>query len=224
MSQQIETESAADKASAPLRREVRVKICGITRPDDARAATEAGADAIGINLYPGSKRYVDLERAAAIVAVLPANVWRVGVFVDASREEIASVVERLGLSAIQLHGEEPAGFELGWPVPTIRAIRVRSTADVTGALGSYAPDYFLCEGTAGGGYGGAGEGFDWQLARAIPRQRLIVAGGLRPENVADAVHALRPFAVDVASGVERSPGVKDTARVAAFIANAKRAS
>ena len=224
MSEQVEMGSPTTSRDRQPHGEVRVKICGITSVADARAVIEAGADALGLNFHAASKRHVDVERAAAIVAVVPAGVWRVGVFVDASREEIVSLVAGLDLTAIQLHGNEPAGFERGWPVPSIRAVRIRSAANVAEALAAYAPDYFLCEGNAGGSYGGAGESFDWRLAAAVPKRRLIVAGGLHPENVADAVRALRPFAVDVASGVERSPGVKDAARVAAFIANAKRAA
>jgi phosphoribosylanthranilate isomerase len=212
-----------DSEAFPSVRKVRVKICGVTTPGDARSAVEAGADAIGLNFFRASRRAIDVETAAAIVAVLPEQVWRVGVFVDATRGEIASIVARVGLGAIQLHGDEPPGAETGWSVPTIRAIRIGSTDDAARALAAYAPDYFLCEGALGGSYGGRGAIFDWLLARAIPAERLIVAGGLTPENVADAVRTLRPFAVDVASGVESSPGVKDPARLRAFIAHAKSA-
>jgi phosphoribosylanthranilate isomerase len=202
---------------------VRVKICGVKSPADARAAVEAGADLIGLNFYPPSPRAVDAESAAAIVAGLPERVWRVGVFVNASRSEMASLVARLGLSAIQLHGDEPEELERGWNVKVIRAVRLTSELCLARAASRFAPDYFLCEGSACGGYGGAGIGFDWRWARGVDAARLIVAGGLTAENVAEAVRVVRPFAVDVATGVERAPGVKDPARMAEFVANAKAA-
>lgn len=214
---------SAAEAAAARAAVVRVKICGVTSVDDARAAIAAGADMIGLNFYPGSKRRVDLETARRIVAVLPEGVWRVGIFVDAERGEIEAARDALGLDAIQLHGDEPPGAERDRGVATIRALRLRGPDDAARALEAYAPDYYLVEGDAGAAYGGTGAGFDWEWARAIPPKHLIVAGGLTPENVSDAVRALRPFAVDVASGVERAPGVKDPARMAALVAHAKAA-
>lgn len=202
---------------------VRVKICGVTTVEDARAAVDAGADMIGLNFYAGSKRCVSLERARAIVAVIPPHVCRVGVFVDAQRVEIERVRREIGLDAIQLHGNEDASLCRGFDVPVIRTVHLREAGDAARALAGFAADYVLCEGDAGTAYGGVGARFDWEWAHPVPREKLIVAGGLTPENVADAVRALRPFAVDVASGVESAPGVKDPARMAALVAHAKAA-
>jgi phosphoribosylanthranilate isomerase len=202
---------------------VRVKICGVTRPEDALAAAEAGADMIGLNFWSGSRRHVTHETARAIVEAIPESIWRVGVFVNANREEIEDLREALALSAIQLHGDEPSAMLAGWPCPVIRAVRLRAPADADRALGEGEPAYYLCEGGAGGGYGGAGETFAWDWAKPFPQERLIVSGGLVPENVATAVRKLRPFAVDVASGVESAPGIKDRARMRELIDNAKAA-
>jgi phosphoribosylanthranilate isomerase len=202
---------------------VRVKICGVTSAVDARAAVEAGADMIGINFYPRSRRFVTLERAREIVAAVPSHVWKVGVFVNATREEIESLQAALALDAIQLHGDEDPDFGRGFTVPVVRTLALRAADDAKIGIARYAADYFLCEGDAGAAYGGAGASFDWEWAKIVPRERLVVAGGLTPENVAGAVRALRPFAVDVASGVESAPGVKDPARMAALVAHAKAA-
>lgn len=202
---------------------VRVKICGVTSVADARAAVAAGADMIGLNFYPGSKRCVSLERAREIVAVLPQHVWKIGVFVNATRDEIERVCTQLHLDAIQLHGDEPPEMTRGFAVPVVRALKLRAADDAARAVERFAAEYYLCEGDAGAAYGGAGANFEWDWARAVPRERLVVAGGLTPENVAAAVRALRPFAVDVASGVESAPGVKDPARMAALVAHAKAA-
>ena len=213
------TGSAAGQGVSP----VRVKICGVTNVADARAAVAAGADMIGLNFYSGSKRCVALERAREIVAALPPQVWKVGVFVNASRSEIERVQAALHLDAIQLHGDEPPAMTQGFAVPVIRTLKLCAAGDASRALADVRADYYLCEGDAGAAYGGAGASFDWEWALEVPRERLIVAGGLTPDNVAAAVRALRPFAVDVASGVESAPGVKDPARMAALVAHAKAA-
>ena len=213
------TSPAAGQSTPP----VRVKICGVTSVEDARAAVVAGADMIGLNFYSGSKRCISLERAREIVAALPSHVWKVGVFVNASREEIERVRGALHLDAIQLHGDEPPEMTQGFAVPVIRTLKLRAAGDARRALERVRADYYLCEGDAGAAYGGVGAAFDREWAREVPRERLVVAGGLTPENVASAVRALRPFAVDVASGVESAPGVKDPARMAALVAHAKAA-
>jgi len=202
---------------------VRVKICGVTTVEDARAAVDAGADMIGLNFYPGSRRFVTLERAREIVAVIPRSVWRVGVFVDAERAQIEHVRRELALDAIQLHGDEEPSLCRGFDVPVIRAVHLREAGDAARALAAYDADLVLCEGDAGAAHGGAGARFDWEWARVVPSEKLVVAGGITPENVAAAVRALRPFAVDAASGVEIAPGVKDPARMAALVAHAKAA-
>lgn len=202
---------------------VRVKICGVTSAADARAAAALGADMIGFNFWPGSKRAVAAADARAFAADLPKAVWRVGVFVNASREDIERTVAEVGLDTIQLHGDEPDELLHGWPCRVIRAVRLSSADDSAARHASEAADYVLCEGRAGGGYGGAGETFPWEWASRLPRDRLIVSGGLHAGNVAEAVRRLQPFAVDVASGVERSAGVKDAKRMAELIENAKAA-
>jgi phosphoribosylanthranilate isomerase len=202
---------------------VRVKICGVTSAADARLAIGAGADMIGLNFFAGSKRAVDVERAREIGDAIGDSAGRVGVFVNATRDEIAAIVDALELDAIQLHGDEPPELARGWDVPVIRALHLAAAEDAERALERETAQFFLCEGATGPAYGGVGAGFDWSFARPIPPSRLIVAGGLSPENVARAVRELRPFAVDVASGVESSPGRKDAAKVAAFIEHAKAA-
>lgn len=202
---------------------VRVKICGITLPEDAEQAAALGADMIGLNFWAGSKRAVAVARAREIGRRVPAAVWKVGVFVNAPRAEIERTVDAVGLDAIQFHGDEPDELLRGWGCRVIRAVRLVSADDVVARHAAELADFVLCEGAAGGGYGGAGETFPWEWASALPREQLIVAGGLRPENVADAVRRLRPFAVDAASGVEREPGVKDPQRMAELIENAKAA-
>ena len=210
---------------APTSRDarVRVKICGVTSAEDARAAVDAGADMIGLNFYSGSKRCVTPERAQEIVAVLPPHVWKVGVFVNETRAGVEAIRAALALDAVQLHGDEAPDFGRGFAVPVIRTLKLRAADDARSGVERYAADYFLCEGDAGAAYGGAGASFDWEWAKDVPRERLVVAGGLTPDNVAGAVRALRPFAVDVASGVESAPGVKDKARMAALVAHAKAA-
>lgn len=202
---------------------VRVKICGVTRPEDAERAVRLGADIVGLNFYERSRRYVGLDAARRIVAAIPDPVWRVGVFVNATREQIEEIRSALALTAIQLHGDEPAELLRGWPCPVIRAIRLACPTDVETALAEYQPDHFLFEGKAGGGYGGGGETFDWSWVRPAPADRLFLAGGLTPENVAEAVRTLRPFAVDAASGVESAPGIKDESKMQELIHNAKAA-
>jgi len=215
--------TVAGGAGARLRGSVRVKICGVCSVDDALAAVAAGADMIGLNFFRAGKRFVDRERAAEIAAAVPPAVWRVGVFVNASRDEIESTRRAVGLTAIQLHGDEPPELVRGWPVPVIRAARLTCARDAEAALDAVAPDYFLAEGVVPGAYGGARALFDWAWASPLPAERLFLAGGLTPDNVADAVRRLRPFAVDVASGVERAPRVKEPALMAAFVEHAKAA-
>ena len=209
--------------AAPARSRVRVKICGVRTVADARSAVDAGADMIGLNFFSGSKRRLDPVGAAEIAASLPPSVWRVGVFVNAVRAEIDRIRRAVGLSAIQLHGEEPPEMLRGWDVPVIRAVHLRGPADAVRARTGPAPDYYLVEGDTGSARGGSGAVFEWSWAAEFPADRLFVAGGLTPDNVGAAVRALRPFAVDVASGVESAPGIMSTALVAAFIEHAKAA-
>jgi phosphoribosylanthranilate isomerase len=204
---------------------VRVKICGITNAADAVLAVQCGADLIGINFYPPSPRCVSLPTAREIRAVIPGEVWCVGVFVNAEKAHVLSIVEQLNLQAIQFHGDELAADLQGWPCATIKALRV----PVEGPLPDwerYPSDYLLLDTYQTERYGGTGESFSWACTAVLPPQclnRLILAGGLTPENVGAAVQAVRPWAVDVASGVECAPGRKDPDKLRAFVRNAKTA-
>jgi len=193
----------------------RVKICGITRLEDAELAAELGAWALGLILWPGSARAVDPAVAAGIARRLRRRVQLVGVFVNASLDEVAHAADAIGLTHLQLHGDEgpafctAAGQRTGARV--IKAVRVRSGADLQ-ALERFHTDLHLLDGTGDGPW-------DWDLARrrrsAVPT---ILAGGLTPENVAAGIAAVEPWAVDTASGTEAAPGVKDPARLEAFFA------
>lgn len=199
---------------------VRVKICGITRLEDALAAANAGADALGFNFWPGSKRHIEPRAAAEIIALLPPFVASVGVFVDPTRDEALRAAEASGVQWLQLHGDEPPELCASLPLPVIKAIRVRHRASLD-ALDEYDVAGFLLDADTAA-YGGSGQTFDWTLAaEGARRAPILLAGGLRPENVADAVRQVRPWGVDVASGVERAPGVKDHEATARFIREAK---
>jgi phosphoribosylanthranilate isomerase len=212
----------------------RIKICGLTSPADAIATVAGGADAVGLNFYPGSKRCVSLTRAAEICSVLPAGVVKVGVFVNAPAGDVVATFDRLGLDLIQLHGDEPPDYVVALDNrPFIRAFRVGPQGgapaiawlDACRAVGRQ-PSAILIDSHQAGAYGGTGATADWHAARALaagqdivqrPLPALVLAGGLTPINVADAIHAVRPAAVDTASGVETSPGRKDAGLVAAFV-------
>jgi phosphoribosylanthranilate isomerase len=199
-----------------------VKVCGITRPEDGLLAAEAGADAVGFVFYPMSPRRVQPAQAAAIARELPPLVTRVGVFVDADRDEMARTADEVGLDLLQLHGEEPPAALEGLPRRALKAVRVGAgftpeDALRFGAAAGVVVDTRLVGQTALPG--GTGTPFDWTLVRGL-RDRvsfLMLAGGLTPDNVAEALTEVRPHAVDVSSGVERLPGKKDPERVRAFI-------
>jgi phosphoribosylanthranilate isomerase len=213
-------EDVLDRASPA--RGVRVKICGVTRLEDALAAARLGADAIGLNFWPRSKRFVPPAAAAEIVRRLPPHVAAFGVFVNPTREELLGAIAASGVGVAQLHGDEPPAFCLGLPVPVVKALRVREAQDLA-ALASYEVPAFLLDAPSAG-YGGSGATFDWALAEAAARELpVLLAGGLEPANVAEAVRRVRPLGVDVASGVESSPGVKDVALLEQFIRRAKEA-
>lgn len=198
----------------------RVKVCGVTSVGDALAAARLGADAIGFNFWHGSRRFVPPDAAGAIVRRLPAGIVAFGVFVDPDRDEVLRAVEASGVGAVQLHGDEPPELCVSLPVPVVKAIRVGGPHDLA-PLASYEVRAFLLD-SRSPGYGGSGVPFDWGLAAEVARELpVILAGGLTPENVAEAVRAVRPLAVDVASGVETAPGVKDAARMELFIRRAK---
>lgn len=201
----------------------RVKICGITRAEDAVAAAEAGADAIGLVFYPPSPRFLSIEKAIEVRNALPPFVQTVALFVNASRADVDEVLERVRPSMLQFHGEETPAFCAGFPVPWLKACRVREGVDLLeyfrsypGAAGWLADAYVE-------GYGGAGKSFDWSLLPAERDRPLVLSGGLSTENAAEAVRRVRPWAVDVSSGVESAKGIKDAAKIAAFIREVENA-
>lgn len=200
-----------------------VKVCGVTRPADAVAAARAGADAVGLNFYPGSKRVVTVAQASRVVAALPPFVWAVGVFVNASRAEVLRVARAVGLDAVQLHGDEAPALAAGLPLRTVKALHVGQGSLAAQARRHAGADLLLLD-AAQPGFGGGGVAFDWRLAGALARRRpVLLAGGLTPGNVAAAVAAVRPFGVDVASGVESSPRRKDPVKLRSFVAAARAA-
>jgi phosphoribosylanthranilate isomerase len=199
---------------------VRVKICGILRLEDALLAARLGADALGFNLWPGSRRFITPAAVRAIVARLPPFVTPVGVFVNQPPAEVRAALVDTGLGAVQLHGDEPGQDCAGYPVPVLKALRV-SGPESLAALERYPVQGFVLDAPSAG-FGGSGATFDWSLAReAARRATVILAGGLTPDNVGAAIRAVQPWGVDVASGVESSPGVKDPDKLARFIARAK---
>jgi phosphoribosylanthranilate isomerase len=187
---------------------------------DVAAAVGAGADALGFNFWPGSKRFIDPDAARDIVDRLPPFVTAVGVFVNQPPTEVLSTAARAGLAAVQLHGDEPWEDVNGFAIPAVKALRVagpESLADMQ----RYRVRAFLLDAPSAG-FGGSGATFDWSVAReAAARATVLLAGGLTPENVREAIRAVRPYGVDVASGVERAPGVKDETKLRRFIAAAR---
>jgi phosphoribosylanthranilate isomerase len=208
-----------------------IKFCGLTRPEDARAAADAGAAYLGVVLAPGGRRSLALPRAAEVLA--ETDVARVGVFVNASLPEIVEAIRSLGLDVVQLHGEEPPEFvrqvRAAAAVEVWKAVRPRDGQEVLRAAERYATlaDALLLDGWSPSAYGGTGASFPWEQVAAVRTQlgssvRLVIAGGLTPQNVARAVDLLAPNAVDVSSGVEASPGVKDGAAIRAFVDAVRR--
>jgi phosphoribosylanthranilate isomerase len=196
-----------------------VKICGVTTVADALAAAEAGADMIGLMLYEGSPRHISLAQAAEISRALPPFVLKVGVFVNPEEALVSRAIAECQLSLLQFHGDEPSEFCTQFGLMSMKALRVKD-AESLAALENYATDAFLLDAYSKSGLGGTGEKFNWDLAVEAQKfgKPIFLAGGLTPENVADAVRQVRPFAVDVSSGVESAPGMKDAAKVRAFIA------
>jgi len=202
----------------------RVKICGITREQDAEAAVQFGADAIGFVFYEPSPRCVAVERAAAIARRLPPFVTTVALFVDAEPEVIAGVVDSVGVDLLQFHGQETADYCAQHRRPWIRAVRVRPETDLLAAQTEFASGRgLLLDAYRAGVPGGTGETFDWGR---IPREfapRIVLAGGLDAQNVGDAVRRVQPFAVDVSGGVEAEKGIKDPQKIKAFIEEVRSA-
>jgi phosphoribosylanthranilate isomerase len=203
---------------------VRSKICGITRIEDALAAVEAGADAIGFVFYAKSPRAVSVQQARAIIQALPPFVTTVGLFVNASRCELGEILDAVPLDLLQFHGDEVVEDCEGWHRPYIKALRVKAGDDIAAAVDAYpSASGVLLDTYVEGVPGGTGEAFDWSLIPQSLSKPLILAGGLTPENVADAVTRVKPYAVDVSGGVEASKGIKDHAKVRAFIDAVRKA-
>lgn len=200
---------------------VRVKICGITNRGDAEAAVAAGADALGFIFVAGTPRCLSPETARAIIRTLPPFVVPVGVFAGSPLAEVRGTVETCGLGAVQLHGGEDAAFAAAVPVRVIRSVRVQDAQSLEGLAG-YPAHAFLLDAYAEDRIGGTGRRIPLELLRAARQLgRIVVSGGLTPENVAEVVAAVRPYAVDCSSGVERAPGLKDHAKVRAFVARVR---
>ncbi len=201
---------------------VKVKICGITNAPDALTAAEAGADALGFMFYEPSPRNVSLATAAEIIRQLPPFVAKVGVFVNADEATVRAAIQTCGLDTLQFHGEETPEFCATFSVKTLKAIRVQDAATLQ-QLPGYLTNAWLLDSFVPGQPGGTGAKFNWDLA--VEAQKLgrpiILAGGLTPENVAGAVRRVRPYAVDVSSGVESVPGRKDHVKVRVFIRAAR---
>jgi phosphoribosylanthranilate isomerase len=201
---------------------VKVKICGITQPEDAVLASEAGADAIGLNFYNKSPRAIDIDIACHIVDSLPPFITKVGLFVDASHDYIQSILSEVNLDVIQFHGGENEDDCMRYGLPYIKAIRMREGMKLTEVITHYSKSSAILVDTyISGTPGGTGKSFDWNLIDEHISKPLILAGGLTPENVSDAIRSVKPYAVDVSGGVEKSPGIKDKDKMLKFIQKTK---
>jgi len=207
---------------------VKVKVCGITSLADAEKALEFGADLLGFNFYPPSARYVAPETAQKILQRLPSGSFNVAVFVNEPRERVRATIDcgrladgRQAFGGLQFHGEEDADYCLGWGMTVIKAVRVRERSSLK-ALETIAADFYLLD-SFSEGYGGSGAPFPWEWLDGISASKLILSGGLRVDNVTQAIQKIRPYGVDVCSGVEARPGVKDYEKLKQFISAAKAA-
>jgi len=200
----------------------RVKICGITNLPDAQVAVAAGADALGFNFYEKSPRFVPMKTAAEISRALPLFTLRVGVFVNPAEELVRRAMGECGLNLLQFHGDEPPEFCTRFGLMSMKAFRVRDARSLE-ELPKYPTDAWLLDAYSSEAFGGTGEKFNWNLAIEVQKlgKPVFLAGGLTPENVAEAIQRVQPFGVDVSSGVEISPGKKDHAKVRAFINESK---
>lgn len=203
----------------------RIKICGITRAEDAQIAVQAGADALGFVFYPPSPRYVAPARAASIVAAVPAFVCTVGLFVNHDAESVRQILAEVSLDLLQFHGDEPPSFCRQFGKPYIKAVRVKSDTNlVQYALDFHDAKALLLDAFVEGVPGGTGEAFDWNLLPRDFSKPIILAGGLTPENVEHAIRLTQPYAVDVSGGVELSKGIKSADKIAAFIKGVSNAT
>ena len=203
---------------------VRIKICGITNPGDATISAELGADTLGFIFYGESPRYITPQKAREIIRTLPPFVSTVGVFVNETENIVLKTAELCNLHEVQLSGDEPPDFLNGAPFKVIRAVRVKDRRSFESIRLYPKGTSFLLDTFRPGSYGGTGETFDWEMIRGYTDDyRIIIAGGLVPENVGDVIKRFRPFGVDVSSGVESSPGRKDPKKIRDFIENARLA-
>ena len=207
---------------------VKVKVCGITNLVDAEKALEYGADALGFNFYPQSPRYIDQESAGAMVLKLPEAACNVAVFVNESKAAVRQVLARgeapsgrQAYRCLQFHGEEDAEYCRGWPMKVIKAFRVRGKKSLQG-MEAFPADFYLLDSWSQG-FGGSGAPFPWEWLEGLNSEKIILSGGLTLENVADAIQRIKPYAVDVCSGVEARPGIKDHEKLKEFILRAKGA-
>jgi phosphoribosylanthranilate isomerase len=205
----------------------RVKICGITRREDVMAAANAGADAVGFVFYPPSPRCLTPLQAGELRELLPPFVSAVALFVNPTQAQVSAVIEQVRPSMLQFHGEEEAGFCAAFGLPWIKAVRVKSGVSSGGDLLKYLKPFSAAAGwlfdSHVEAYGGVGEAFDWSLIPSQTMRPVVLSGGLSPQNVREAVRRVRPWAVDVSSGVESTKGIKDAAKIAAFITEVRHA-
>lgn len=198
-----------------------VKICGVTNADDATYALKSGADAIGFNFYPSSKRFIVPEKAREISEELDISILRVGVFVNPARDYVDATIRQVALNAIQFSGNETPDDVSGYQLKVFKAIHITGVESLA-AMKLYGVDAFLLDTHRDGDFGGTGETFDWDVARKAKQfGKVILAGGLTPENVSAAVRLVRPYGVDVSSGVEARPGIKDHKKIRDFIRRAR---
>lgn len=201
----------------------RIKICGLTREEDVLAAVNAGADAIGFVFYPPSPRFVPVERAAELARLVPPFVTTVGLFVEPARDFVEAALARVPLQVLQFHGDEAEADCTGFGRPYIKAARMRPGLDLVKYAASFPGAQGLLLDAFVEGYGGGGETFDWSLIPDNLPMPLILSGGLNAANVTEAVQRVRPWAVDVSSGVESAKGIKDAARITDFVAGVQHA-
>jgi len=207
---------------------VKIKVCGITNLDDAEKTLELGADILGFNFYPPSPRCVTPEKAREIIGRLPRDAFNVALFVNEPRARVSAVLAAgrwpdggKGYRGAQFHGEESGADCQGWDVAVIKAFRIRERSSLSDLQG-FPADYYLLD-SFSAGYGGSGQMFPWEWLEGIDAGKILLSGGLRIDNVAEAIHRIKPFGVDVCSGVEARPGIKDHGKLKEFIDAAKGA-